>query len=117
MAKFEWKGDDLKAKMKAATVQSVKETAKRVAEGGQARCRKDTHALEKSIKVQGEPTANGSVISVDVGSDDPKVPYAAKQELGPADPEEKYGFTPWLRPSFEENRGTLVKLIADKIGK
>lgn len=107
---LDWKGDQILSKMRGAQRTGLQVTMGVAVVKAKQRVRVDTTRLQRSIEVLSlVPVRNG--FAGRWGSEDPLVPYALKQEIGPAPGERSFGFTPYIRPSQQEEAPKLAGRI------
>lgn len=113
-SKLVWNGDAVMTKLRKAEKGGLEATGDQVVNSAKGKVRRDTDRLYNSIQIQqGEAFSNGAGYVIEVGSDEEDVPYAAIQELGPADGR-AYGFTPYMMPAMDEEAPKLAENIAKR---
>ena len=113
-ASLSWDGEALIERMKAAALAGLLVIDTRVVTNAKGRVRVDTTNLQTHIRIIEEPHEVDGGISSLVGVDD--VDYAAAQETGPITSSRHWGFTPYMRPAFDEEVSALMDEIKKAFG-
>jgi hypothetical protein len=114
-SKLSFNKDQLLNRVRAAEFGGLIETGQAIANTAKGTVAELSGDLKKSIKVQGVPKTDGNLTTLEVGSDDPNIGYAAIQELGPATAR-KYTYKPYLRPALDKEGPNLAENIKKRLG-
>lgn len=99
-----------------AVIGGLLETGQAIANTAKGTVAERDGDLKRSIKVQGFTKTDGNnLTTLEVGSDDPNIGYAAIQELGPATAR-KYTYKPYLRPALDKEGPNLAENIKKRLG-
>jgi hypothetical protein len=115
-SKLSFNKDQILDRVRAAELGGLIETGQAIVNTAKGTVAEDSGDLKRSLKVQGSPKTNGNnLTTLEVGSDEPNIGYAAIQELGPATAR-KYTYKPYLRPALDKEGPNLAENIKKRLG-
>lgn len=109
---FEWHGDEVLAKLRQAEKGGLQETDEAIIEEDKRLVAVLTGALQSDQTIIQPPTDTGDGFKSLVGSEN--LPYAAIQEVGPADGR-PYAYRPHLRPAMDLEAPRLAERIKKRM--
>lgn len=114
MGKFilNWKTDQIYVRMERAQSDGLNDTAEAIRDEAKRRVREATGHLKAHIKVIKKASKAGGRTQIKVGVED--VDYAMAQETGPVNTTRRWGFTPYLRPSYQIESKRLAARIKER---
>lgn len=113
MAKIEWRGNEIKNKMRSATRQGIDVTLASCVNTGKTFVLVETAVLQGSLMFKPAQDEGNEIVG-HWGSFD--VDYAIYQEIGPVSGVKIWNYKPYLRPSADQHYPELAGNIKSRYG-